>query len=242
MEQPPPYPGSTSRKRGYDCDIKDFEYLQDRDLKTCLHSHELLVCITEEQHYPTSTTLHHWDSVHTQSSTSTSTSLSMKSKLSRENINLIRGLRDLGAFNLSASEVSGAGGLHQYLSSILDGNKKLSRASSDAEAITSIIFHIGSPSSSFLQTDLIPVHLFTIQVLGDSAEALFSSGFFPAWKWTRQDGQKKRGFWKPDLEDVILDAHEYLGGKIGLLVQGVSDERKEELRRGMIIFPASTSK
>jgi len=126
---------------------------------------------------------------------------------------------------------------------IPNGNNKNSPASSDAEIISFILSYLQSSSySSSLQTISVSVHFFTILVLSNTPEALFTGGPAPAWKWAKPDAphwQKKSGFWKPDLEDVIEDAEWSVGGGLRLLLQGVTEERKEELRRGMILFPAS---
>lgn len=188
--------------------------------------------------------LHHWDCVHVRSSTSASASLAILTKLTLENLKLIHGFRDLGTFQLPATEVSGPAGLHRYLTSLIpNGNNKNPPASSDAEIISFILSCLQSSSySSSLQTISVSVHFFTILVLSNTPEALFTGGPALAWKWAKPDAphwQKKSGFWKPDLEDVIEDAEWSVGGGLRLLLQGVTEERKEELRRGMILFPAS---
>jgi hypothetical protein len=88
----------------------------------------------------------------------------------------------------------------------------------------------------------ISVHLFSVRVLGGDPVTLITNGSFPAWKWTKPDSGyllKKQGLWKPDLEDIILNGEECVGRGLHLLMQGVSAERKEELRERMVIFPTS---
>jgi hypothetical protein len=112
-----------------------------------------------------------------------------------------------------------------------------------AEVISVILSHLQSPSlASSTQTILVSVHLFAILVLSNTQEALFTGGPALAWKWAKPNAphwQRKCGFWKPDLEEVIEDAEWSVGKGVRLLLQGVTEERKEELRQGMILFPAS---
>jgi hypothetical protein len=49
----------------------------------------------------------------------------------------------------------------------------------------------------------------------------------------------KRSLWKPDLEDLLTYPECGPEGKQHLLLQGVSEERAEELKRSMVLFPAS---
>jgi hypothetical protein len=215
----------------------------DRD--TCPHPHELLISVIEEHHLEPTLVLHHWDFAHTGTSASTATSQSIPSKLGHEDLELIHGFQDLGIFYFNALDVSGPHGLHRYLTRIIiDGNGNSFPPSSDVDTISSIVSHLRRSSNSSQQDGSVKVHLFSIRVMSNTATSLFTGGSYPAWKWTRSPSnsiykhlQRRQGFWKPDLEDVVSDGKEAVGAGLRLLVQGISEDRKEELRRRMVIFP-----
>lgn len=149
---------------------KDIERFKNQDLEICSHPHELLVSITETDQLLPPTILHQWDSVHVRSSTSASASLAVPTKLTHENLKLIHGFRDLGTFQLPATEVSDPAGVHRYLTSLVpNSNDTNSPASSDAGIISFILSHLQSlSSSSSLQTVSVSVHFFAVLVLSNT--------------------------------------------------------------------------
>jgi hypothetical protein len=218
------------------------ERLYNRDLEICSYSHELLISSAETtDDLPPLAVFHHWNSVHVQSSISASTSSSdaILAKLGHKELKLLHGLRDLGTFYLPATAVSSSDGIHDYLTALIDCS-----VSSDFETISSILSHLISPSCS-PQAGIVSVHFLALVVHSNSSDALFSA---PEWKcfiptdlpWTPQSGAwKPIGAWKPDLEDLLTYPEWYRQGERRLLLQGVSEERAEELSRSIILFPCS---
>jgi hypothetical protein len=213
--------------------------LCNRDLEICSSSHELLISSAETtDDLPPLAVFHHWNLVHVQSSISASTSSSdaILAKLGHKELKLLHGLRDLGTFYLPATDVSSSDGIHDYLTALID-----SSVSSDFEIISSILSHLISTSCS-PQAGIVSVHFLALVVHSNSSDALFSGGPAPAWKcfiptdlpWTPQSGA-----WKPDLEDLLTYPEWYRQGERRLLLQGVSEERAEELRQSIILFPCS---
>lgn len=211
-----------------------------RDQEICSYSHEFLISIAEiENDLPPLVMFHHWNSGHVQSSNAApaSPSSAIPVKVGYEELKLLHGLRDLGSFELSATDVSSSR-IHDYLATLID-----SSASSDSENISSILSCLQSAaSSSSLQTSFAFVRFLALIAHSNSADAAFSGGVVPAWKLF-VPGDKpwdmKKSPWKPDLEDLLAYPDWSPKGKRRLLLQGVSAERAEELRQSMVLFPGS---
>ncbi|KAH9218336.1 hypothetical protein DL95DRAFT_444295 [Leptodontidium sp. 2 PMI_412] len=241
MELPPPYSGNGSGQHDVSRQLEILEQIQNLDLQACSHAHELLFSMTEDQHTPPSAVLHHWDFVHGQSEVART--LNLPVRIDGERFELFQGFQDLGTFQIPASEISRDDGLHHFLMSKIIGNRENECVvSSDTEAISSVISYLQGISASEPRADQLSVHLFAIRVLGTDPSTLIVDGAFPAWKWVKENRARRRieqGFWKPELEDVILHGENRAGKEMCLLVRGVSAVRKDELRNGMVIYPAS---
>jgi hypothetical protein len=213
------------------------------DLEICSHSHELLISIAKTTNdLPPLTVFHHWNSVHVQSSipASVSSSNAFPVKVGHEELKLLHGLRDLGSSQLPATDVSSPARIHDYLTALMD---PLTSSNSDSEPMSSILSRLQTASlSSLLQPGFVSVQFLALVVHSNSSDGLFSGGPVPVWKWfipADPSLPMKGSFWKPDLEDLLTYPEWSPKGKQHLLLQGVSEERAEELRRSMVLFPAS---
>ena len=202
------------------------ESFSDPDLAICSHAHQVLVSIADE---PLSTPIfHYWNLAHAHPSSAPS--LAIPTQLSLNNVQSIRGYRDLGTFLLPATEVSTIAQRHKYLSS-------LAADRGDQEPISRIIERL---RCIYVPSQGISVRLFTIQVLGNAANSLFVGGPVPVWKWAKPDSTygRQSGFWETEVSRAIVDGEWAAGKTLLLLVQGVSEERKEELMHRRVKFPA----
>ncbi len=67
-----------------------------------------------------------------------------------------------------------------------------------------------------------------------------TGGPAPVWKWAKPESIYGRttGFWKTDMERAMMDGEWNAGKELHLWVEGVSEERREELRTGRVRFLA----
>ena len=211
------------------------------DLEICSHSHELLISIAATSNaLPPLAVFHRWNSVYVQPSMSASASSSnaIPPTLGFEELNLLHGLGELGYSQLPATKVSSYCAIHDYLTTLMGTS-----AASDSENISSILSRLQRASStSPLQAGFVSLHFLALVVHSNSSDALFSGGPAPAWKRFIPGNPSwlmKGSLWKPNVEDLLTYPERTPQGKQRLLLQGVSEERAEELRRSMVLFPAS---
>lgn len=78
--------------------------------------------------------------------------------------------------------------------------------------------------------------MFAIPVLSDSEDTLLTGGPVPVWKWAKPGSIYGRttGFWETEMERAIVDGEWDAGKELRLLVRGVSEGRREELRTGRV--------
>ena len=183
--------------------------------------------------------LHHWGSIPAISSPIAS--LVIPTNLALNSIQHIRGFRSLGTFRLPEIKASDPFGLHHYLTSIIaDRSGQAPTGSSDTEIIDRVLDRLHSTS---FPPRAVSVQLYSISVLSNTTEALFSGGPVPAWRWSKPESIYGRvsGFWETDVSEAIVHGEWNAGRDLHLLVLGVSEERKEELMQRRVKFPAQGS-
>ena len=207
------------------------------DLQTCCHPHQLLISITKPKNMAPSSRLQHWS--HDQTPLQTSGDLNLPLNIEKAKLQLVFGFRDLGSFQIPVSAASSGEELHQYLTRANLSRQGEDQILSDSEVCSSVGSYLQNTPKG--QSD-VSVNLCSIEVLGADPSSLIKDRTVPVWKWVKRDhvtGIMMQGFWKPELEDVITDGDSRAGGGLSLLVRGVSGERAGELRGRMVIFPAA---
>ena len=169
---------------------------------------------------------------------SSASSLAIPTRLSLNNLKSIRGFQDLGTWQIPVAKAADVAERHNYLSSLVaDRNKQEPPVSNETEIVSRIMDRLHRTSAP---ADSVSVRLFTISVLGDGTETLFTGGPAPVWKWAKPESayDLKSGFWETELDRAIMDGEWAAGGALLLLVQGVSEKRKEQLMHLRVRFPA----
>lgn len=207
--------------------------LKDSDLTTNCHTHQLLITIVDTDSPSSLSLLHHWQLAHTQSSSARA----ILTKLSPSTLPLIRGFRDLGTHQLPVAQASDVVERHSYLSSLVTADRSDQEnplASNEAELISRLVERLHREPAP--QSQGVSIRMFAIPVLSDSTETLLTGGPAPVWKWAKPESTYGRitGFWETDMERAIKDGEWNAGKELHLLVQGVSEERREELRTGRV--------
>ena len=211
-------------------------------LEICSLSHELLISIAKTATYlPPLTVFHHWNSVHVQSYIPASiSSNALPLKVGHAELKLLHALRDLGSSQLLATDISSPARIHDYLPALID---PLAASDSDSDPISTILTRLQTTSLTFsLQPGFVFVQFLALVVHSYSSDGLFSDQPVPVWKWfipADPSLPMRRTLWKPDLADLLKYPAWSPKGRQHLLLQGVSEERAEKLRRSMVLFPAS---
>ena len=111
-------------------------------------------------------------------------------------------------------------------------------ASNEAELISRVVERLHREPAP--QSQGVSIRMFAIPVLSDSTETLLTGGPAPLWKWAKPDSIYSRttGFWETEMEHALMDGEWNAGNELNLLVQGVSEERREELRTDRVRFLA----
>ncbi|KAB8078228.1 hypothetical protein BDV29DRAFT_152950 [Aspergillus leporis] len=204
---PPPYPAPPET-----CPPP---HIEDPDLKTHTHAHTLLISITQEGPHILPTVLHYWN---------LESSSAILTKLTRDQLQLIRGFRELGAFSTTAERVNDSLELHRYFTPIVAGK-------GNREAVDFVVSCLEKTSD----TDAVDVvfHLSTVEVFGPRPEGVLDGGPAPVWKWAKPESvyAVRSGFWEAEVESALRDG-EWMGGKgLWLSVRGVSEGKKQGLKR-----------
>ena len=207
--------------------------MEDPDLATNCHTHQLLVTIADTDSSSLLSLLHHWHPAHDHPSSAQA----ILTNLSPSSLPSIRGFRDLGTHQLPVAQASDVVGRHSYLSSLVTADRSDRAnppASDEAEIISRLVEHLRREPAP--QSQGLSIRMFAIPVLSDSSETLLSGAPAPVWKWARPESTYGRttGFWETDMERAILDGERNAGNELRLLVRGVSEERREEGGSGRV--------
>ncbi|KAE8133344.1 hypothetical protein BDV38DRAFT_274426 [Aspergillus pseudotamarii] len=200
---------------------------EDPDLKTHIHPHTLLISITRKDAQILPTVLHYWNH---------DSAIAIVTKLTEAQLHYIRGFEEVGTFPPPIEGVCDSLALHRYFVSLVEGK-------GNREAVDDAISQLrgggggggggGSDTTSCRNRGKVDFRIFVITVFGVESEDLLRGGLAPVWKWAKPESvyYPRTGFWEAEVESVLADAEWMAGRGLQLLVQGVSEERKQKLRR-----------
>ncbi|KAE8322068.1 hypothetical protein BDV39DRAFT_210094 [Aspergillus sergii] len=214
---PPPYPGPPEQPPVVDT-IKTTTHPEDPDLETHIHPYTLLVSITRKDAQILPTVLHYWNH---------DSSIGILTKLTEAQLDHIRGFEEVGTFPPPVEGVFDSLALHRYFASLVEekGNR---------EAVDEPISRLRGGGDITLSRDCeVEFCVFVITVFGVESEGLLTGGLVPVWKLAKPESvyYPRTGFWEAEAEPVLADAEWMAGRGLQLLVQGVSEETKQKLRR-----------
>ncbi|RAQ53905.1 hypothetical protein AFGD_007711 [Aspergillus flavus] len=215
---PPPYPGPPEQTPVVRTIKTTTTQPEDPDLETHIHPHTLLVSITRKDAQILPTVLHYWNH---------DSSIAILTKLTAAQLDHIRGFKEVGTFPPPAEGVCDSLALHRCFASLVEGK-------GNREAVDEVISQLrGSGDITSSKDCEVEFCVFVITVFGVKSEGLLTGGLAPVWKWAKPESvyYPRTGFWEAEVESVLADAEWMAGRGLQLLMQGVSEETKQELRR-----------
>lgn len=193
--------------------------IQNHDLTTCCHRHQILASATEaDPGSAVPVTLYHW--------CHPTACAKMTAALPPDALHAIKGFASLGTFFLPGDfDISKTP--PELLTATATATAPAPSPEPTAQLLADLIAQLAVPE----QGDF--VRFFSFSVFSDSSTEIFGDGLRPVFKWAKPDGvYRKSGFWEAELLTAVEDG-EWTGGKdLILLVNGVSEDTLQIIRAG----------
>ncbi|OAQ67207.1 hypothetical protein VFPPC_14452 [Pochonia chlamydosporia 170] len=206
------------------------------DYEGCTHRHELLITIQDTPNQLRPVALHYWNI--TETGVLSEQHLLVPGNLSLPSLQLVKDFQDLGTISLPTDAVAHSTTIHHYITSrISELKEQLIPSTSHQDLIPTLLAHLRqkpvSQPSDIVQVASVPVY-------SNSPDNLLDGGPAIVWKWVKPSSASLvgSGFWEPELDQCLYAGEWSAGNKLSILMKGVSDERKDELRRKRVLTGA----